>query len=211
MMEKTSLTPYSCFETMRLASLIVALTLIEGGLSGTAAAQFDPALRFHVLSTEHFLIYYHDDEDVLARRLAPVAESTWRKLIQPLGVTPPPLTHVVLVDQTDVANGAATPVPYNTIVRVSTTPRAKSRICSNNAKQASTSACQVVRDGIWSARYASMNRLNPNAMLIMAAITWLRVNAEATQPSERNKLPSSMIPRNVLPIAPASSAAGLFV
>ena len=34
----------------------------------------------------------------------------------PLGRTPPALTHVVLVDQTELANGSATPLPYNTIV-----------------------------------------------------------------------------------------------
>ncbi len=34
----------------------------------------------------------------------------------PLGRTPPALTHVVLVDQTELANGLATPLPYNTIV-----------------------------------------------------------------------------------------------
>ena len=32
------------------------------------------------------------------------------------GVTPPRRTHVVLADQTDLANGWATPLPYNTIV-----------------------------------------------------------------------------------------------
>jgi WD40 repeat protein len=101
---------------MSLIRLIVGLMLLGGGLPGAAAAQFDPARRFHVLSTDHFLIYYHQDEDSLARRLASIAESTWTKLMQPLGVTPPPLTHVVLVDQTDVSNGSATPVPYNTIV-----------------------------------------------------------------------------------------------
>ena len=34
----------------------------------------------------------------------------------PLGVTPPRLTHVVLADQTELANGSATPVPFDTIV-----------------------------------------------------------------------------------------------
>src|ERR1700694_2646752 len=96
--------------------LLVALALLGVAVSVSAATQFDPALRFRVLSTEHFLIYYHQDEESLARRLAAIAENTSRTLRQPLGVTPPPLTHVVLVDQTDLSNGSATPVPYNTIV-----------------------------------------------------------------------------------------------
>src|SRR6478672_9940472 len=101
---------------MRVLRLLVALTLSAGGASASPAPQFDPALRFRVLSTEHFLIYYHQDEESLARRLASIAESTWRNLQEPLGVTPPALTHVVLVDQTDVSNGSATPIPYDTIV-----------------------------------------------------------------------------------------------
>jgi len=73
-------------------------------------------LRFRTLSTEHFRIYFHQGEDRLAARLAIIAEEAWRALRQPFGAPPPPRTHVVLADQTDLANGYATPLPYNTIV-----------------------------------------------------------------------------------------------
>ena len=69
-----------------------------------------------MLSTAHFIIYYHQGEDRLAQRLATIAEDTWQKLRQPLGATPPARTHVVLVDETELANGSASPLPYNTIV-----------------------------------------------------------------------------------------------
>ena len=49
-------------------------------------------------------------------RLAAIAEDAWQKLRVPLGRTPPRLTHVVLLDQTELANGSATPLPYDTIV-----------------------------------------------------------------------------------------------
>jgi hypothetical protein len=89
----------------------------------TARAQlFDPALHFRQLQTEHFTIYFHQDEDRLARRLAQIAEETWRALERPLGLTPPRRTRVVLVDQTEVFNGYATPVPYNTVVLYTVTP-----------------------------------------------------------------------------------------
>jgi WD40-like Beta Propeller Repeat len=81
-----------------------------------AASLFDPALRFRVIRTDHFAIYFHQGAETLARRLAGIAEETWHALRQPLGVQPPKRTHVVLVDQTELANGAATPVPYDTIV-----------------------------------------------------------------------------------------------
>ena len=81
-----------------------------------APSLFDPALRFRTLPTEHFVIYFHQGEERLAQRLAAIAEETWRALERPLGVTPPRLTHVVLADQTELANGYATPLPYDTIV-----------------------------------------------------------------------------------------------
>ena len=69
-----------------------------------------------MLPTEHFIIYFHQGEEALARRLASIAEETWLALRKPLGMTPPRRTHVVLVDQTDLANGWATPLPYDTIM-----------------------------------------------------------------------------------------------
>jgi hypothetical protein len=98
-----------------LLPLVIGL-VVASAKSAPAASQFDPALRFRVLSTDHFLIYFHQEEESLARRLAVIAEDTWRNLGQPLGVTPPQLTHVVLVDQTDLSNGSATPVPFDMIV-----------------------------------------------------------------------------------------------
>lgn len=87
-----------------------------------AASRFDPALRFRALATEHFIIYFHQGEDRLARRLAIIAEDTWHTLERPLGVTPPRRTHVVLADQTEQANGYATPLPYDTIVIYTVVP-----------------------------------------------------------------------------------------
>lgn len=101
---------------MSLLPLLISFQLLSGTVTAPAATRFEPGLRFRVLSTEHFLIYFHQGEESLAPRLGAIAEDTWRKLRQPLGVTPPQMTHVVLVDQTDLSNGSATPVPYNTIV-----------------------------------------------------------------------------------------------
>jgi WD40-like Beta Propeller Repeat len=81
-----------------------------------AASLFDPALRFRTIPTEHFVIYFHQGAEPLARRLAALAEETWMALRRPLGVQPPARTHVVLVDQSELANGSATPVPYNTVI-----------------------------------------------------------------------------------------------
>ena len=102
--------------------LLMSVALLVGAQSASGSPRFDPMFRFRVLSTDHFLIYFHQDDESLARRLAVIAEETWRNLRQPLGVTPPAVTHVVLVDQSDSSNGWATPVPYNTIVVSSAWP-----------------------------------------------------------------------------------------
>jgi len=102
----------------RLISALLVSAVLGGvhGASAQAASLFDPALRFRTMRTPHFLIYFHQGEDRLAARLGVIAEEAWRALQQPLGHQPPPLTHVVLADQTEQPNGSATPVPYDTIV-----------------------------------------------------------------------------------------------
>jgi hypothetical protein len=80
-----------------------------------AAGRYDPRLRFRALRTAHFTIYYHQDGSAMARRLAAVAEQVRTDLAARTGLRAPGHTHVVLVDQSDVANGWSTPVPYNLI------------------------------------------------------------------------------------------------
>jgi hypothetical protein len=100
----------------RRLTLAWLISLAFGALDAHAATLFDPALTFRVLRTDHFRIYFHRGEERLAARLGPIAEDSWRALTRPLGVRPPPLTHVVLANQSELANGYATPLPYNTIV-----------------------------------------------------------------------------------------------
>ena len=105
------------------AALKGCATVLVLATSLHAATLFDPALHFRTITTEHFVIYFHQHEDRLGARLAAIAEDTWQQLREPLGVDPPRRTHVVLADQTELANGYATPVPYNTIVIYATWPR----------------------------------------------------------------------------------------
>ena len=102
----------------RALTAALALVMIAGVGSrpARAASLFDPLYTFRRLPTEHFLIYFHQGEDRMAGRLAIIAEETWRKLERPLGTKPPPLTHVVLVDQTEVANGYTYVLPRDTVV-----------------------------------------------------------------------------------------------
>lgn len=94
---------------------VVCVLCLIGCASAALAQQFDPAYRFQVLTTDHFRIYFHQGEQPLAVRLAPIAEDIWHRLTPTLGPRTPERTEVVIIDQTDAANGWATPIPRNII------------------------------------------------------------------------------------------------
>ena len=109
----------------RLALLVLAALL---GVSAVEASnRYDPRLRFRTLSTARFDIHFHQGEDQLARRLATIAEGVANELAPRFG-RPRARVHVILVDQTDLANGWATPLPYNLIEIVAASPRGESLI-----------------------------------------------------------------------------------
>ena len=75
------------------------------------------------------MIYFHQGEEALARRLAAIAEETWRAWRMTGGLPPPGRTHVILADETDTSNGWATPVPYNTVVVTAAWPAGSCSLC----------------------------------------------------------------------------------
>lgn len=106
---------------------LLAAFLLVAATTASAAERYDPRLRFRTLRTEHFDIHAHQGEAAMARRLASIAERAWRRLQPVLGV-PRGRVQVVLVDQTDLSNGWATPVPYNTIEITAVAPPPESII-----------------------------------------------------------------------------------
>jgi hypothetical protein len=105
----------------RARSALLALAVLWA-VNASGATLLDPALRFRILTTAHFTIYFHQGEEAPAQRLAGIAEDIWTRMPVQLGLMPPPHTHVLLVDQTDLANGWATPLPYNTILVTAAAP-----------------------------------------------------------------------------------------
>jgi WD40-like Beta Propeller Repeat len=104
---------------LRLASAVGVLLFCA--TSAHAAPLIDPRLSFRSLATEHFVIYFHQGEDAQAARLGIIAEDVWRQVSERL-IPAPRRTHVILVDQSDLANGWATPLPRNTILVTATAP-----------------------------------------------------------------------------------------
>ena len=95
--------------------LLVAVLLAGAAAHATAASRYLPHLRFRVMATQHFRVYYHQGGEALAREVAAIAEEVHRELPARLRLRAPSLTHVVVADQDDAANGSAIPLPYNTI------------------------------------------------------------------------------------------------
>jgi hypothetical protein len=113
-----------------VAALTLWIVLLAAGRPALAASRYDPALRFRTLATPHFLIHFHQGEDVIARRFAPIAEDVYRQLTTRLRTVPGGRTHVILVDQSDVPNGWATPLPWN-IIEITVGPPASRSLIGN--------------------------------------------------------------------------------
>ena len=110
-----------------LATVLIALL----ASSVDAANRYDPRLRFRTLTTTHFAIHYHQGEEPQARRLASIVEEVSAQLEPQFG-RPRGRVHVILVDQTDLPNGWATPIPYNLIELTAVPPTGESIIGNTN-------------------------------------------------------------------------------
>ena len=107
----------------------VLCTLLLGAMAGALtiaqpveAASYDPELTWRTLTTEHFRIHFHGGEEQLADETAQLAEVIWAEMTEEVGWSPKLKTEIVLVDNTDSANGYAMTLPVNTIVIFVTAP-----------------------------------------------------------------------------------------
>src|SRR5262247_1216102 len=81
-----------------------------------------PAARWFTLQTPHFELHFYPEERAFAERAAIVAERAYRLVTRYLNWEPRGRTSVLLVDQTDSANGGASSVPYNFIYAYGSPP-----------------------------------------------------------------------------------------
>ena len=95
----------------RRAFLVIGL--LSALLSEPARA--DPRFAWETLDTPHFEIHYHQGELQLALRVARLAEEAHARLSPILDHQPAERCQLVVQDDTDFANGNATPLFYNLI------------------------------------------------------------------------------------------------
>ena len=111
----------------RATRVLLTGLLLVVAVDCAAATRYDWRLRFKTISTAHFDIHAHQGEEALARRLAVIVEDV-RVTLQPILGVPNGRVQVILVDQTDLANGWATFFPYDAIEITAVPPLAETLI-----------------------------------------------------------------------------------
>lgn len=82
----------------------------------------NPGLDWKTIETDHFRIHFHNGEEALAKKSARIAETVHVELSHAMNWTPEDKTELVLTDEIDFANGAATPLPFNASYLLVTPP-----------------------------------------------------------------------------------------
>lgn len=94
-----------------LIVVVVCTALSVSGLS--YAAVFDPKAKWQTIDTKHFRIHYPKHIEDIAQRAAKIFEDIHPKVTAKWDWNPWNRTEVVLVDNTDDANGMSSVLPYN--------------------------------------------------------------------------------------------------
>ncbi len=109
---------------MRRQRALPALLL----LAALPAAALDPRFVWETLDTPHFEVHYHQGMYRYAQRVARAAEMAHERLFPLLDHVPSERTQIVVQDDTDFANGNATPVLYNLIHAFAAPPDSRSTL-----------------------------------------------------------------------------------
>jgi hypothetical protein len=82
----------------------------------------DPDRVWRTIESEHFVVHYYEPNADVGRRVAQVAERAHRILAVALDHEPEEKCHILLLDDTDGANGFANVLPRNSITLFATAP-----------------------------------------------------------------------------------------
>jgi hypothetical protein len=99
-----------------MKSIVIAVLLLLSLGSVCQAARLDTSFAFSSIETPNFSIHYHQGLESLARKAALIAESAHDSLCAEFLWYPEEKTQLVLIDDSDFANGLTTTLPYNSIV-----------------------------------------------------------------------------------------------
>jgi Tol biopolymer transport system component len=103
---------------VKLTGAVIALI----AATVTVAEAGDPYREYFTIETDHFVVHYVGGLEDVARRIAVVGEAAHRTLTPALDHVPEEKTIIVVVDNTDSANGFAGVIPRNAITLYATGP-----------------------------------------------------------------------------------------
>jgi len=92
------------------------------------ARALDPRFEWQTLETPHFEVHFHQGTYRFAQKVARAAELSHQRLFPLLDHVPSERTHIVVEDDTDFANGNASPVLYNLIHAFAAPPDSRSTL-----------------------------------------------------------------------------------
>lgn len=111
------------------AALAVALAVTAAlTVAARPARAGDPDRVWKTIESAHFVVHYYEPLDDVAHRVAVVAERAHRNLSPELGRVPETKTEIVIIDDTDGANGFASVLPRNRITLHATAPIGESAL-----------------------------------------------------------------------------------
>ncbi|MCP2518849.1 hypothetical protein NLD30_00170 [SCandidatus Aminicenantes bacterium Aminicenantia_JdfR_composite] len=96
--------------------------------SSYTASIYDPKLKWKTIETPHFFVHFHQGEFEIAKLTANLSEEVHKKLCSFFQYQPNDKTHIILVDNRDIANAYATVFPQKTIVIYAVLPKGESLI-----------------------------------------------------------------------------------
>jgi hypothetical protein len=91
-------------------------------LIGRPARAGDPYVEWYTLESPHYRVHFHAGIEPIAQKVAVVAERAHEALTPQIGFVPSTPTEIVLTDDSEVANGLASPLPYPSIVLLVSAP-----------------------------------------------------------------------------------------
>ncbi|WP_437674338.1 BamA/TamA family outer membrane protein [Sorangium sp. So ce131] len=99
----------------RAAPLVAAVSLALLALLAPrpARATGDPDLAFWTFETDHFRVHHPQGLAPIAARVASLAEAIYGRVEHSLGYAPSERTEIVITDDSEIANGSASTLPYN--------------------------------------------------------------------------------------------------
>ncbi|MBN2192682.1 MAG: PD40 domain-containing protein [Polyangiaceae bacterium] len=102
-----------------LASVLVAFAVLSGASHAFAG---DPYIDWYTIETPRYHIHYHGGLERHAQRLANLTEAIGERLEREMRWHPQHVTHVIITDDTDDANGSATVRPHELVRLYATAP-----------------------------------------------------------------------------------------